>query len=167
MVGRKNFLSRVREAPTGVGLGLCVPGRGEHPSSLWPIHWDLFPFPPEVRCTLSLTFKCCVLPQTYDNIKIHTFVHAFVLISDIFMNILKGLYCIWDRTEQNWFIIPIDYKARVNNMINAWWYMYVFQCSVVCLKPLRGKDRFLAIVYFMFDFYSKWKDEAISRAMTT
>ena len=34
MVGRKNFLSRVREAPTGVGLGLCVPGRDEDPSSL-------------------------------------------------------------------------------------------------------------------------------------
>ena len=30
MVGRKNFLSRFREASTGVGLGLCVPGRVEN-----------------------------------------------------------------------------------------------------------------------------------------
>ena len=60
-----------------------------------------------------------MLPETYDNIKIHTFVHAFVLISDIFMNIPKGLHCIWNRTEQNCFIIPIDYKALENNMVNA------------------------------------------------
>ena len=33
MVGKKNFLSRIREPPTGVGLGLCVPGRVEDPSS--------------------------------------------------------------------------------------------------------------------------------------
>ena len=34
MVGRKNFLSRIREAPTGVGLGLCMPGRDKDLSSL-------------------------------------------------------------------------------------------------------------------------------------
>ena len=66
--------------PQVLDLG-CVPGLDEDPSSLWPIHWDLFPFPPEVRCTLSLTLKCYVLPETYDNIKIHTFVYRRRVVS--------------------------------------------------------------------------------------
>ena len=152
MVGRKNFLSRVREAPTGVGLGLCVPGQDEDPSSLrWPIHWDLFPFPPEVRCTLSLTLKCCVWPETYDNIKIHAFVHAFVT----FLWTYQRDYIVYG-TEQNWFIIPIDYKAHGNSMINASCmiiHVYILMLSCVS-KTIKGQRQILSncvfYVWFLF-----------------
>ena len=82
---------------------------------------------------------------------ISKYIHAFVLISDIFMNVPKGLHCIY-RTEQNWFIIPIGYKAH-GNMINAscmMIYILMLNCMSKTIKGQRPNEILSNCVFYIW-----------------
>ena len=154
MVGRKNFLSKIREAPTGAGLGLCVPGQVEDPSYFL----RLISISTRGRMHFNSYIKmlCVTWDLWYNQSK---YIHAFVLISDIFMNVPKGLHFIYGA-EQNWFIIPVGYKAH-GNMINASCMMiYILMLSRVS-KTIMGQrqNEILSscVFYVWFVFQVKTK----------